>query len=56
MGRFAFQCTAFALVFAFLGFAGVPEYTREGAQIFCVIFVAVAAGALVGRWFKKPSW
>lgn len=55
MVRFGFICTAFALVFAFLGFAGVPEYTWEGARIFCVILVTVAAGVLVGRRFNRPS-
>jgi uncharacterized membrane protein YtjA (UPF0391 family) len=56
MVRLGFICLAVALVIAFLGFAGVPEYSWEGARIFCVVLIAVGAGALVGRWFKSLSW
>jgi uncharacterized membrane protein YtjA (UPF0391 family) len=48
MLRFAIVFLVIALVAAFFGFAGVADYSFEGAKILFVIFLVIAVVSFIG--------
>ena len=52
MLRLAILLLGLALIAAFFGFAGVANYSWEGAQFFFVVFLALALLFFMGGVFK----
>lgn len=53
MLRFAIVFAILALIAGFLGYAGVANYSMDGARIFFFIFLAIALLSFLGSVFVR---
>lgn len=56
MLRLAILFLVIALIAAFFGFAGVANYSWEGAKIFCFVFLILAVLSFVGHGYRRRSF
>jgi uncharacterized membrane protein YtjA (UPF0391 family) len=55
MLRFAVAFLVIALIAAFFGFAGVADYSFEGAKLLFYIFLVIAVLSFLGVAFRRRS-
>ena len=55
MLRFAIFFLVIALFAAFFGFAGVADYSFEGAKLLFVIFLVIAVLSFLGAAFRRRT-
>jgi len=55
MLRFGIVFLIIALIAGFLGFAGVADYSMEGARLFFFVFIVLAVLSFLGSIFARRS-